>query len=183
MLDEDDTVKDLAVKTLEDLWFQDLSLPSSPQKSKANSITNSTQEKGPLLAKVAVIMGVSANFKDRQSPLEDLLHKIMVDKEGNEAMSLHTRYAEFCGTLIDGLVDASDLPGFVRRFHSLPWYSDLRHITTIADCCELRQDNSSFHVCLSSDSVRVERIHTAALLEKCCKCMVSRAPHLRELTS
>jgi cohesin loading factor subunit SCC2 len=58
-------------------------------------------------------MGTSANFKDRQSPLEDILHKIMADKDGNEASSLHARYAEICEALIDGLVDASDLPGFV----------------------------------------------------------------------
>lgn len=63
--------------------------------------------------KVAVIMGTSTHFKDRQSPLEDLLHKIVADKEGIEIHTLRACYAEICETLIDGLVDASDLPGFV----------------------------------------------------------------------
>jgi cohesin loading factor subunit SCC2 len=66
-----------------------------------------------LLLKVAVIMGVSGNFKDRQSPLEEILHRIMIEKEEGDASHLRARYVEICDTLIDGLVDASDLPGFV----------------------------------------------------------------------
>lgn len=112
MLDEDDTVKDLAIKTIEELWFPPVSL-SSAMKGRPNAPSNNTQDKAILLSKVAVIMGTSANFKDRQSPLEDVLHKIMADKEGNEKISLHSRYGEICEALIDGLVDASDLPGFV----------------------------------------------------------------------
>jgi cohesin loading factor subunit SCC2 len=109
MLDEDTTVKDLAVKTLEDLWFQDIA--SSGQKPRSS--TNNTHDKLQLLSKVTVIMAVSGNFKDRQSPLEDILHRIMVDKDDNDASQLRSRYVEICDTLIDGLVDASDLPGFV----------------------------------------------------------------------
>lgn len=105
MVDEDDSVKDLAIKTIEELWFP----ATAVTKSKTHS-----KDKGPLLAKVAVIMGVSGNFKDRQSPLEDILHKIISEKEGNDAQTIHTHYTEICETLIDGLVDASDLPGFVR---------------------------------------------------------------------
>ncbi|TFK39055.1 hypothetical protein BDQ12DRAFT_682942 [Crucibulum laeve] len=111
MLDEDDTVKELAIKTIEDLWFPALPLPSAMKPKLGMPVANPL-DKDSLQSKVAVIMGTSANFKDRQSPLEDVLHKIMAEKEGSEATSLHTRYAEICGTLIDGLVDASDLPGF-----------------------------------------------------------------------
>lgn len=113
MLDEDDTVKDLAVKTMEELWFQNPMAPFTSQKTRTAAQTT-PHDKAPLLTKVTIIMGVSANFKDRQSPLEDMLHKIMADKETSEAAALHARYAEICETLIDGLVDASDLPGFVR---------------------------------------------------------------------
>ncbi|KAG6919647.1 hypothetical protein DXG01_003511 [Tephrocybe rancida] len=121
MLDEDETVKDLALKTIEELWFPTTATLPLAMKSKPISSSNS-QNNGPSLTKVAVIMGTSANFKDRQSPLEDLLHKIMVDKSGSDAASLHSRYAEICETLIDGLVDASDLPGFtvfncIRTIH------------------------------------------------------------------
>ena len=112
MLDEDETVKDLAIKTIEELWFPPLPLASA-LKARTAAPVNNSHEKIALLSKVAVIMGTAANFKDRQSPLEDILHKIMADKDGNEASSLHARYAEICEALIDGLVDASDLPGFV----------------------------------------------------------------------
>lgn len=104
MFDEDDTVKDVAVKTMEELWF--LETPGHGQK---------TVDKSQLTAKVVVIMGVAAQFKDKQSPLEELLHKAMADKDMSSAMLLHQKYSEICETLIDGLVDASDLPGFVSR--------------------------------------------------------------------
>ncbi|KAG2009721.1 proline-rich protein Rad9 [Coprinopsis cinerea AmutBmut pab1-1] len=121
MVDEDDGVKDLAMKTLEELWFPPLPPPSA-MKVKPTSSSNPNQDKAALLSKVAIIMGTAANFRDRQSPLEDMLHKIISDKEGNEAASLHQRYAEICETLIDGLVDATDLPGFtiincIRTIH------------------------------------------------------------------
>ncbi|KAJ3735912.1 protein rad9 [Lentinula guzmanii] len=120
MMDEDDTVKDLAMKAIEELWFplpaSSMSTPGS-KNSKANisaAPISSQWSSDSLQNKVAVIMSVSANFRDRQSPLEELLHNIMSAKvEGStEAQALHARYAEICEVLIDGLVDASDLPGF-----------------------------------------------------------------------
>ena len=110
MLDEDDTVKDLACKTVEELWFQDVS-GFMGSRERAGPI--STQDKTPLLRKVSIIMEVSGGFKDRNSPLEDLLHKIISDKSEAEKTQLHRRYTEICECLIDGLVDASDLPEFV----------------------------------------------------------------------
>lgn len=121
MLDEDDSVKDLAVKSIEELWFPPTSLPSALKKS-APAATFNAHDKTALLSKVSVIMGTAANFKDRQSPLEDVLHKIMVDKEGAEKSFLHARYGEICEVLIDGLVDASDLPGFVSWIFSVENY-------------------------------------------------------------
>ena len=111
ILDEDETIKDLASKSIEDLWFPPTALPSA---MKNRGHTNS-HDKTALLTKVSVIMGTAANFKDRQSPLEDVLHKIMAGKEGSERASQHAGYGEICEALIDGLVDASDLPGFVSR--------------------------------------------------------------------
>ncbi|KAH9480188.1 Protein rad9 [Psilocybe cubensis] len=112
LMDEDDTVKDLAIKTIEELWFPPTPLPSALKSSRTATAPINPRDNSALESKVSVIMGTSANFKDRQSPLEDVLHKIMVDKEGNEKTSLHARYAEICESLIDGLVDASDRPGF-----------------------------------------------------------------------
>ncbi|KAF4581480.1 Sister chromatid cohesion protein 2 [Pleurotus pulmonarius] len=110
--DEDDTVKDLAVKSIEELWFQNPLPPSVLKKGGSSNNANATSTKGPLLNRVSVVMGVAANFRDRQSPLEDTLHKIVADKQDSEAASLHARYSEICEALIDGLVDDSDLPGF-----------------------------------------------------------------------
>ncbi|TDL22099.1 hypothetical protein BD410DRAFT_770589 [Rickenella mellea] len=103
MLDEDDTVKDLAVKTLEELWF------SNTSSSKA--LADTPEAKQQMASKVSVIMGVSGNFKDRQSPLEDVLHKIVTDEKADTS-ALHTMYTALCDTMIDGLVDASEFPGF-----------------------------------------------------------------------
>ena len=114
MIDEDDTVKDFAVKKVEELWFRDGEPTVPSQKSRTQSGSGRSPERSDLQAKVTVIMGVVANFKDRQSPIEDLLHQIMDEKDANEMTTLHSRYSEICQTLIDGLVDASDLPGFVR---------------------------------------------------------------------
>ncbi|KAF4617468.1 hypothetical protein D9613_005695 [Agrocybe pediades] len=111
MLDEDDTVKELAIKTIEELWFPPTPLTSALKTRMPASAPN-PRDNSALLSKVSVIMGTSANFKDRQSPLEDLLHKIMADKEGADKTSLHSRYIEICEALIDGLVDATDMPGF-----------------------------------------------------------------------
>ncbi|KAG8214779.1 hypothetical protein J3R82DRAFT_9915 [Butyriboletus roseoflavus] len=111
MLDEDDTVKDLAVKTVEELWFQTTPSQAVTFKGKPPS-SNSAQDKTSLLLKVSVIMGVSAYFKDKQSPLEDLLHKIISSQNLVDNPFMHAKYSEICETLIDGLVDASDLPGF-----------------------------------------------------------------------
>ncbi|KIJ60270.1 hypothetical protein HYDPIDRAFT_32393 [Hydnomerulius pinastri MD-312] len=112
MLDEDDTVKDLAIKTMEELWFQNPSSQLVSTKSRLPPSSSQAQDKASLLSKVSVIMGVSAYFKDRQSPLEDLLHKIMSSQSPTDTPFMHARYSEICETLIDGLVDASDLPGF-----------------------------------------------------------------------
>lgn len=111
MLDEDDTVKDLAVKTTEELWFSN-SLGQAAPNSKSR-LSSQPQNKAPLLDKVSVIMGVSVFFKDRQSPLEDLLHKIISNQNANDLPLMRARYSEICEALIDGLVDATDLPGFV----------------------------------------------------------------------
>lgn len=116
--DEDDTVKDLAVKSIEELWFQNPLPPSALKKGGPSNNANAAISKAPLLNRVSVVMGVAANFRDRQSPLEDTLHRIVADKQDSEAASLHARYSEICEALIDGLVDDSDLPGFVSRLSS-----------------------------------------------------------------
>ena len=101
--DEDPSVKELAVKTLEELWFHDYSAAGSKRERSKPEISST----------VAVIIGVLAGFRERQSPLEDILHKMMVEKQESEIVLLRSRCVEICDMLIDGLVDASDAPGFV----------------------------------------------------------------------
>jgi len=132
MLDEDDTVKELAMKTVEELWFS-TPLPSALKSSKA-AISHGQNSDAALVNKVVVIMGVAGSFKDRHSPLEDLLHKIMAEKEGVEASALHAKYSELCGVLIDGLVDASDLPGFVSLETSLKTIVSYFFLQTVINC-------------------------------------------------
>ncbi|KAI6027546.1 hypothetical protein BKA83DRAFT_4230505 [Pisolithus microcarpus] len=132
MLDEDDTVRDLAVKTIEELWFQSSALQTSPSKSRLHSTTTQLQDKVALLGKVSVIMGVSAFFKDRQSPLEDVLHKIIANQAAHELSLMHAKYSEICEALIDGLVDASDLPGFVSDIFPKPVPSCVRTLYLFA---------------------------------------------------
>ena len=114
ILDEDDTVrvsisvkqeilstcskilkKDLAVRSIEELWFP---LVSSDQDT---------------LNTAAVIMSVSGYFKDRQSPLEDVLSKIVSEKDGGDTHSLRARFTSVFDAMIDGLIDPSDLKNFV----------------------------------------------------------------------
>lgn len=140
MMDEDDTIKELATKTIEELWF-----PSTSQASTINTRNrlgisynngqSSTHDRNAIMDKVTVIMGTAAQFKDRQSPLGDLLHKIMAEKgeSGNEIAVLHTKYEEICGTLIDGLVDATDMPGFVR-FLLVQIYDAHGYAQTVVNC-------------------------------------------------
>ncbi|TRM61170.1 hypothetical protein BD626DRAFT_502962 [Schizophyllum amplum] len=106
-LDEDDSVKDLAIKTIEELWFA-----PSPMAPSRNKTRDTADTRAALLSKVAIIMAVAGQFNDRQSPLEEVLHKIVSDNEASDAQFVRDRYLEVCHTLIDGLVDNSDLPGF-----------------------------------------------------------------------
>lgn len=164
MLDEDDTVKDFAVKTVEELWFRDAESSAPSQRNRQQSGPGRNSEKSDLLAKVTVIMGVSANFKDRQSPVEDLLHQIMDGKDANEMSTLHARYVEICQTLIDGLVDASDLPGFVR-----PCSIDLIIcvLTQNIDRSQLCANHPHIRVRLSCSVEHNECLDITALHEEC----------------
>ena len=104
MLDEDESVKELAMKSVEELWFMSGNVIGAhgTVKSRTLASNDASQDKNRLQAKVVVIMGTAANFKDRQAPLETILHKIMADKEDSDAIAFHARYTEICETLIDG---------------------------------------------------------------------------------
>jgi hypothetical protein len=159
MLDEDETVKDLAIKTIEELWFPPLPLASALKtRTRTTAPANNSHDKTALLSKVAVIMGTSANFKDRQSPLEDILHKIMADKDGNEASSLDACYAEICEALIDGLVDASDLPGFVSMASPPEWTQHLCFFLNLSPhfCLPF---NPFWNQCINAFTLSQERKH------------------------
>ncbi|KAG9017932.1 Sister chromatid cohesion protein 2 [Tulasnella sp. 427] len=116
MSDDDDGVKDLALKTLEDLWLGDL--PQSAFSSPSNLLPNddmpsqrwTTEEKAKATAQV--IMGVAGFSADRHSPLEDLFHQVVSSKEGKETSAVFARYQDICNALIGSLVDSESLEGF-----------------------------------------------------------------------
>jgi cohesin loading factor subunit SCC2 len=62
------------MKTIEEIWFGELQ--DAPSRVNGRSNSSPLHEKSQLLGKVSVIMGVSSQFRDRQSPLEELLHKV-----------------------------------------------------------------------------------------------------------
>ncbi|KAG8832210.1 Sister chromatid cohesion protein 2 [Serendipita sp. 399] len=103
MLDEDDGVKDLAVKSLEELWFG-----SEIWSSQA---LNDEEEKSRILPIVTVILGVVAQ-KDRQGNVGDFLHKIIIDRSDRDKETLQEQFTKICDTLIDTLVDDKDGPGY-----------------------------------------------------------------------
>lgn len=149
MGDEDDGVKDLAVKTIEELWFQGLA-------------SGSILDKSQLLAKVTVVMGVASRFKDRNSHLEDMLHRIISEKSLNDASILHGRYVEICEALIDGLVDASDLPDFVGFAPSIVSSA----LTSRSDGSQLRSHYLSVYFCISCSPLRIQCIDPPSVLEE-----------------
>jgi cohesin loading factor subunit SCC2 len=169
MFDEDDTVKDLSIKTLEELWIANTASQPALQKPRTSTQGSDQQDKDKtqLLNKVSVIMGVAASFRDRQSPLEDVLHKIMASKDDADAGQLHARYSEICEALIDGLVDASELPGFVRET-PIPLVT---RILTIA----FRQSSTAFE--RSTCSVPLIQPFSPVQMRPPC-CPTSRMPHL-----
>ena len=68
--------KDLAMKTVEDIWFGESYPQDVTPRVNGRSVSSPLNEKSQLIGKVSVIMGVSSQFRDRQSPLEELLHKV-----------------------------------------------------------------------------------------------------------
>ncbi|KAF8315647.1 hypothetical protein DL93DRAFT_2078873 [Clavulina sp. PMI_390] len=95
MVDEDDTVKDLAKKTLGEIWF-----PSSTSNKSSRP-----NEESEFDAKLSVVTGVVARSRDRYSPLEDLLYQLAHDSEGEGIALMLRQYEEICDALIDRLHD------------------------------------------------------------------------------
>ncbi|KAJ1303221.1 hypothetical protein OPQ81_011419 [Rhizoctonia solani] len=110
LFDEDDVIKDLAINTIEELWFSDTN-ESGSGKRTANR-ENGASANGHMTTKISVIMGVNGNFRDRHSPLEDMLHEIISRKGDKDSGSIVQQYVDVCDALTDTLVDAQEIPGF-----------------------------------------------------------------------
>lgn len=113
MLDEDDGVKDLAAKSLEELWFSD----STPD-SKTEGISSGH--------KAFIFMRVCVSFWDRQAPLEDMLRKIVTGKNDTQAAFVRAQYTHICHVLLDALVDDADIADFVSVFIGATGASSLK---------------------------------------------------------
>ncbi|CAE6465375.1 unnamed protein product [Rhizoctonia solani] len=110
LFDEDDGIKDLAISTIEELWFSDAAESSSGKRTTGRETGASTS--GYMTSKISVIMGVNANFRDRHSPLEDMLHEIISRKNDKDSSAIVQQYVDVCDALTDSLVDAQEIPGF-----------------------------------------------------------------------
>ncbi|KAG8678164.1 Sister chromatid cohesion protein 2 [Ceratobasidium sp. 395] len=110
MLDEDDGIKDLSISSIEELWFSDGNETGTNRRSTARE--NGANGPGYMTNKISVIMGVNTNFRDRHSPLEDMLHEIISRKGDKDASLIVQRYIDVCDALTDTLVDAQEIPGF-----------------------------------------------------------------------
>ncbi|KAG8738993.1 Sister chromatid cohesion protein 2 [Ceratobasidium sp. 414] len=110
MLDEDDGIKDLSISSIEELWFSDGNETNTNRRGTTRE--NGGNSSGYMTNKISVIMGVNANFRDRHSPLEDMLHEIITRKGDKDAGPIVQRYIDVCDALTDTLVDAQEIPGF-----------------------------------------------------------------------
>lgn len=65
MLDEDESVKELAMKSIEELWFTSGNAigGQGTVKSRTLASNDASQDKNRLQAKVVVIMGTAAKFQ------------------------------------------------------------------------------------------------------------------------
>ena len=114
---------------MEELWF------TSPSGA-------SQQGRADMLGSIPVILGVCESFKDKQSQLEELLNSMVSGKDGKEKSSqsaLKSRFSDLCDALIDSLLDASEIPNFVRfpierRVHLLITRK-LRHPSIVSVLC------------------------------------------------
>ncbi|KZS93606.1 hypothetical protein SISNIDRAFT_485224 [Sistotremastrum niveocremeum HHB9708] len=106
--DEDDNVKDLAIKTIEELWFTSTAENLEARNSRTAEYGFDTKSR--LAAKVSVIVKMIGEFQDRPT-LEDLLHKIITEKDGKEPVVIQKQYTEICDFLTDSLVDANESAG------------------------------------------------------------------------
>ncbi|KAK2465763.1 hypothetical protein APHAL10511_002307 [Amanita phalloides] len=70
MLDKDDSVKDLAMMSIKDLWFPSGNASSVHNLAKSRTLAASevSQDESQVQGKVVVIIGTAANFKDRRFP-------------------------------------------------------------------------------------------------------------------
>ncbi|PWN49132.1 hypothetical protein IE53DRAFT_318176 [Violaceomyces palustris] len=127
--DEDTTVQDLAIVTIGEMW---LSLPTggsearnvkrkeSPSPASLDLVGSATGfvadedvdmpsgSEVQLSDKVAIIMAVAAQIRERPSPLEEVFRRLMKDRKDSEATELLEKLRVLTDSLIDDLVDATD---------------------------------------------------------------------------
>ncbi|KZV76249.1 hypothetical protein PENSPDRAFT_646530 [Peniophora sp. CONT] len=112
LADEDDQVKDLALKTLEELWFP----PTPALKPRSNSSDNgAAAAKEALQSRVLVLMDLAEKYGPA---VEELLHRLG-DTDGQLK-----RYGELVDALMEALIDNAPPAGFtvvkcIRTIHHL----------------------------------------------------------------
>lgn len=107
---------------MEELWFN---VQVAGKQASGDSATDKRQQ----TSNAAVITGVCGFFKDRQSPLDDLLNKILSSRESAGNRSLQDQFSVLVDALIEGLIDAATSIDSVRRFKDI---FSIYHLVNIA---------------------------------------------------
>lgn len=105
--DEDDGVKDLAAAAVEELWF---SAKFVPKRSSGEAQREaSPAEKRETASKAAVLVAVAGSFREKPSPLEELVRLIISRNKiarTTKKQDGSTPFAANLKTLVEALVDA-----------------------------------------------------------------------------
>ena len=106
-------LQELAIKTLEELWFSDSREDAARWKISESGSISEFDVKTAFATKISIVMSTISKLRDRQL-MEDLLHTIVVPKPGKNVAVIQERYSAMNDAFIDSLVDVVDQPEHVR---------------------------------------------------------------------
>jgi len=151
------------MKTIEDIWFSnDFQTQDVGTKMNGRSVMSPSNDRTQLLGKVSVIMGVSSQFRDRQSPLEELLHKVCLPSQISPSSNLFPdNYGQGWKRI---RTYTSSLYRDRKRSYRLPCR---RSRIAQFHCCQLYQDYLSLRFCIPSNNFHTTSHHSPSLSEKC----------------
>ncbi|ORY37374.1 sister chromatid cohesion C-terminus-domain-containing protein, partial [Leucosporidium creatinivorum] len=121
-IDDDEGIKELAVETVEELWFS-RTLPSAT-RVMVNDESQAQEEtsKSGIAQLASIIMSVAGEYRDRPPPVDELLRAIISKHAEKGTKPPVGRLREVIETLIDSLVEdeeTKDLVTTIKTIHVL----------------------------------------------------------------